>query len=263
MNLGLKDKVAVVMASSRGMGRASAEALAAEGCRLAICARTNSDISRAREEIERAHGVPVAADAIDVEKRGDMKRFLADVLKRYGRIDVLVTNCGGPPPGRPLDFGDEDWDAAVTSTLMVTVNWVRAVAPVMIARKWGRIVNITSIAVKQPVDNLILSNTMRAGVVGFAKTMAKDLAPHGITVNNLCPGLIMTDRIRSLADRSAKEKGIPAQEALSRMAAEIPAGRIGTVEEFAAVVAFLASERAGYVTGTTIQVDGGLYRGLL
>ncbi len=247
MNLGLKGKTAVVLAASKGMGRASAAALAEEGCRVAICARTKADVERTGREI----GAEIA-EAVDVEKRADMRGFLDGVLAKFGAIHVLVTNCGGPPPGRPLELDDTAWARAVESTLMVAINWVRAVAPTMIAQKWGRIVNITSIAVKQPVDTLILSNTMRAGVVGFAKSMAKELAPHGITVNNLCPGLILTDRLKHLGD-----------EHLRRMTAEIPMGRVGTPEEFAAVVAFLAGEPARYVTGATIQVDGGLYRGLL
>lgn len=263
MDLGLTDKVAVVLASSKGMGRASAELLAREGCRLAICARTRKDIEKAAREIREATGRPVLAEAIDVEDRAAMKRFLDAVLGEYGGVDILVTNCGGPPPGPPLEFTDEDWDAAVTSTLMVAVNWARAVAPVMKKRGWGRILNITSVAVKQPIDGLILSNTMRAGVIGFAKSMSRELASHGITVNNLCPGMILTDRLRALAERRAKDGKTTIDEVFRRMAADIPIGRVGTPEEFAAAVAFLAGEPARYITGATIQVDGGVVRGLL
>jgi 3-oxoacyl-[acyl-carrier protein] reductase len=247
VKLGIEGKVAIVLAASKGMGRASAKALIDEGCRVAICARTKSDVERTGGEI----GAEMA-EAVDVEKRDEMARFVAAVRQRFGGIDILVTNCGGPPPGKPLEFDDAAWDTAVKSTLMVAVNWVRAVAPVMIAQKWGRIINIVSIAAKQPIDTLILSNTMRAGVVGFAKTMARELGPHGITVNSLCPGLILTDRLKRLGE-----------EHIKRMSAEIPVGRVGTPEEFAAAVAFLAGEPARYITGATIQVDGGLCRGLM
>jgi 3-oxoacyl-[acyl-carrier protein] reductase len=185
------------------------------------------------------------------------------VVREWGAIHVLVTNCGGPPPTRPLETTDAQWRDAVTSTMMVSIDWTRAVAPIMIRQRWGRVINITSLAVKQPIDNLILSNAMRAGVAGFAKTMSRELAPHNITVNTLCPGLIMTDRIRARADLRAKAARISAPLALRAMEGEIPAGRIGTPDEFAAVVAFLAGEGASYVNGVTLQVDGGACRGLL
>jgi 3-oxoacyl-[acyl-carrier protein] reductase len=263
MNLGIRDKTALVLAASKGMGFASAMALAEEGMKVAICARTKKDLEKAASEIESKTKRPVLARALDVEERAAAREMVAAVQKEFGGLHVLVANCGGPPPGKPLEMTDEQWDAAVESTLMVSVNWTRAAAPVMIRQKWGRIIHITSIAVKQPIDSLILSNTMRAGVAGFAKTMSRELAPHGITVNTLCPGMILTDRLRVLADSRAKSGGFTVEEAFQRMTAEIPAGRIGTPEEFAAVVAFLASERAGYVNGALIQVDGGAYRGLV
>lgn len=263
MNLGLKDKVALVLASSKGMGLASALALAEEGMKVAICARTKSDVKKAAAEIEAATKRPVLWRALDVTRRKDARDMVAVVLKEFGGLHVLVTNCGGPPPGKPLEITDAQWDEAVTSTLMVAVNWARAAAPVMVGQRWGRIINITSIAVKQPVDGLILSNTMRAGVAGFAKTLAKELAPHNVTVNTLCPGLVMTDRLRELAGVRAKAWSCSVDEAFKRLTADIPAGRIGTPAEFAAVVAFLASEKASYVTGVTLQVDGGAFKGLL
>jgi 3-oxoacyl-[acyl-carrier protein] reductase len=263
MNLGLRDKAALVLASSKGMGFASAMALAEEGMKVAVCARTRAEIERAAAEIRSKTQRPVMARALDVEDRRAAREMVDAVQREFGGLHVLVTNCGGPPPGKPLELSDEQWDGAVGSTLMVSVNWTRAAAPVMIRQRWGRVIHITSIAVKQPIDSLILSNTMRAGVAGFAKTMARELAPHGITVNTLCPGMILTDRLRSLAESRARASGGTADEALQRMTAEIPAGRIGTPEEFAAVVAFLASDRASYVTGTLLQVDGGAYRGLV
>jgi 3-oxoacyl-[acyl-carrier protein] reductase len=263
MNLGIRDKVALVLASSRGMGFASAMALAEEGMKVAICSRTKSDIKKAAEAIETKTKRPVIWRALDVENRKDARDMVAVVQKEFGGLHVLVTNCGGPPTGKPLEMTDEQWDASVKSTLMVAVNWTRAVAPTMISQRWGRILHITSLAVKQPIDGLILSNTMRAGIAGFAKTMAKELAPHHITVNTLCPGLVMTDRLKALADVRAKAWNCSVDEAMKKMTAEIPVGRFGTPEEFAAVIAFLASERAAYVTGVTLQVDGGAYKGTL
>ena len=263
MNLWIKDKVALVLASSKGMGYATALALAEEGMRVAICARTRADVKKAAETIEAKTKRPVLWRALDVEKRKDARDMMGVILKEFGGLHVLVTNCGGPPPGKPLEMTDEQWDGAAASTLMVAVNWTRVVAPTMISQRWGRIIHITSIAVKQPIDGLILSNTMRAGVAGFSKTMAKELAPHNITVNTLCPGLIMTDRLKNLAEVRAKTWNCSVDEAFKKMTAEIPCGRIGTPEEFAGVVTFLASERASYVTGVTLQVDGGAYRGLI
>ncbi|MHC4606169.1 MAG: SDR family oxidoreductase, partial [Planctomycetota bacterium] len=180
-----------------------------------------------------------------------------------GAIDILVVNCGGPPPGAGLDVPPEEWPRAVQSTLLPAIDWTNAVIPVMSKKKWGRIVVIMSISIKQPIDGLILSNTMRAGVAGFAKSISRELAPRGILINVVCPGSHRTDRLQALAEKRAKDAGIPLDEQWKLMAGEIPVGRLGTPEEFGNVVAFLASERASYVTGTTIQVDGGLYRGLL
>lgn len=263
MDLGLKGRVALVLASSKGMGLASAMALAAEGMDVAMCARGEAGLRRAAAAVKKRSRRRVLWKALDVEERANAVDFTGEVVRTLGGLDVLVTNCGGPPPGAPDEISDEQWDRAAKSTLRVAIDWTRAAVPVMKRRRWGRILHITSLAVKQPIDNLILSNTMRAGVAGFAKTMARDLAPHGITVNTLCPGLVLTDRLRSLAALRARAWGVSAAEAMKRMTAEIPAGRIGTPEEFAAVVAFLAGEPASYVTGATLQVDGGACRGLL
>jgi len=263
MDLGLQDKVALVLASSKGMGRAVARSLAREGCRLALCARGVEGLEKTAREIRGETGRPVLARPLDVEERPSMREFVRDVVKEYGTIHILVTNCGGPPPGGLATLSDEQWNRSVDSTLMVAIQWTREVSPILIAQKWGRIVHITSTSVKQPIDGLLLSNTMRAGVVGFAKSTSRELAPHRVLVNVICPGMTNTERLRELAKARAKEAGTTEEEAFRRMTAEIPLGRLGEPEEIADVVTFLASARASYLTGATIQVDGGAIRGLL
>lgn len=263
MDLGLEGKAAVVLASSQGIGRATARTLAREGCKVAMCARGAAALEAAAQEIRAATGATILARPLDVEKRAPMREFVRHVVKEFGTIHVLVTNGGGPPSGKPLDFSDDQWDDAVNSTLMVAVNWTREVAPILVAQKWGRIVHLTSTSVKQPIDGLILSNTMRVGVVGFAKTMSRELAPHNVLVNVVCPGFTDTERLKALTRARAQEARTPPEEIARRMTAEIPLGRIAEPEEIADVVAFLASERASFLTGATIQVDGGATRGLL
>ncbi len=263
MDLGLQDKVAVVLASSKGLGLAAARSLAAEGCRLALCARGAEALAQAARSIWEEAGRPIFARSLDVEQREPMREFVKAVVKEFGTIHILVTNCGGPPPGLSLEMSDEQWDAAVRSTLLVSVDWTREIAPFMIRQRWGRIVHIASTSVKQPIDGLVLSNTMRSGVVGFAKTCSREFAPHGVLVNVVCPGLMDTDRLRALAEVRSRNAGVSAEEMLRRMTADIPLGRIGKTDEFASVIAFLASERASYLTGATIQVDGGAFRGMM
>ncbi|HTF57921.1 MAG TPA: SDR family oxidoreductase [Planctomycetota bacterium] len=263
MDFAIRDRVAVVLAASKGMGFAVASGLAREGCRVAMCARRKPDLERAARVIEDDTGRPVFRRALDVTKRASIRPFLAAVEREAGPPDILIVNSGGPPPGTALEVRDRDVDGSVRSTLLVAVDWMRAVAPGMIRRKWGRIVAIESTSIKAPIDTLALSNTMRAGVAGFAKSLAREVAPHGVTVNVLCPGMIRTDRLKALAEGRAKKARTTVEEIFRRMAAEIPVGRIGTPEEFAAAAVFLASVPARYITGTVIQVDGGAYRGLL
>lgn len=262
MDLGIKDKVAVVGASSKGLGKAVALGLAREGVKLTLCARGKDDLDQASREIVSETGADVLAIECDVSKTADIQKVVDETVKKYKRIDILVNNAGGPPTGTFLDFSLEDWQKAIELNLFSTITFSRAALPLMKANKWGRIVNITSVAVKQPIDGLILSNTARAGVIGLAKTLSNEFGPYNITVNNVCPGRILTDRITHLAGEKAKREGTSVEDALAAMETDVPLRRIGKPEELASLVVFLASERASYITGTTIQVDGGLTKGL-
>ena len=263
MDLGLKNKVALVAASSKGLGRACAHALSAEGAKVAICARDEKALRAAADEIARATGNEVLAVPADLTHARDCELVVKETVDFFGALHVLVTNNGGPPAGYFFDFDDNDWYRAVDLTLMSAVRLIRAAAPPMRRQKWGRIINITSVSVKEPLDNLILSNALRAGVVGLARTLANQLAADGITVNNVLPGYILTDRVKSLAGTQAKAQGKSPDDILAGFAAPVPMGRIGQPEELAAVVAFLASEQAAYVNGASILVDGGRYKGLM
>jgi 3-oxoacyl-[acyl-carrier protein] reductase len=262
MDLGLRGRSALVAAASRGLGRAVAEELAAEGADLTICARGEAALEEAAAAL-RAAGARVTAVAADLTDPAGVERVVAAAEAAYGRVDVLVTNTGGPPAG-PFEAHSADvWRDAIRQNLESVLNLVRRVLPGMRERGWGRIVNITSMAVKQPVDNLILSNSVRAAVTGFARTLANEVAAEGITVNNVMPGYHRTERIVHLAERNAALQGGTPDAVLARFEQEVPMRRLGEPREFAAMVAFLASERASYVTGTSIQVDGGWVRSLL
>lgn len=263
MDLGLNGKVALVAASSRGLGRAVAEELAREGAHLALCARGEEALRETAAEIRRSTGARVLARPADLARHEEAERFAAAALAEFGRVDVLVTNAGGPPAGPFESHSLEEWRGAVRQLLESAVTLVRSVLPGMKERRWGRIVTITSVAVRQPVDGLILSNSVRAAVAGFARTLANEVAPHGITVNNVMPGYTRTDRLEELARRIAEDRGISREEAFGGWEKEIPAGRLGEPPELAALVAFLASERASYITGVSIPVDGGWTRSLL
>lgn len=263
MNLGLKGKVALVAASSRGLGRAVAEELAAEGVDLVLCARGAPALEQTAQAIRAASGVRVVAVAADLSQPDDVARVASAAMREFGRIDILVTNGGGPPAGPFESHSAEAWHAAVRQTLDSVVELTRVVLPGMKERRWGRIINVTSIAVKQPVDNLILSNSVRAAVTGFARTLANEVASFGVTVNNVMPGYTRTDRVTELADKNAKLKGTSAAAEVGIWEKQIPMARLGEPREFGAMVAFLASERASYTTGASIPVDGGWIRSLL
>lgn len=262
MDLGIKGKTAVVLASSKGIGKGCALGLAKEGANLAICARGKDDLEKTRLEIA-SLGINVFSSAIDVTKEEDTRNFVKQVLDKFGTIHIAVLNSGGPPVGNMFDVKPSDWEIALQTSLMCFVRWTYELVPIMQKQKWGRIVNITSTSVKQPIDNLILSNSTRTGVIGFAKSVSRETAKDNITVNNVCPGSIMTDRSTPRAKMLAKKEKISFEEALKKLSHEIPIGRFGTTEEVANLVTFLCSERASYITGTTIQVDGGLCRGVI
>ena len=262
MDLGLGGQVALVAASSRGLGRAVAEELAREGARVVVCARGDAALHETADAI-RAHGGEVEAITGDVSNPADVARIIEAGTRAFGRIDILVTNGGGPPAGPFESHSADAWHEAVRQNLDSVVELTRAVLPGMKERRWGRIINVTSIAVKQPVDNLILSNSVRAAVTGFARTLANEVAPFGITVNCVMPGYTRTQRVDELAARNATLRGTSAEAQVAVWEGQIPMGRLGRPEEFAAMVAFLASERASYTTGASIPVDGGWIRSLL
>jgi 3-oxoacyl-[acyl-carrier protein] reductase len=263
MDLGLNDKVALVAASSRGLGKAIALRLAQEGARVAVCARGKDQLDRAAFEITSQTGqqvIPIQADVVD-PKAADM--LVDTTVEQLGRLDILVTNAGGPSPGQFLDLTPEDWETATRLTLMSAVRLLYAAVPVMREQGEGSILAITSVAVKQPLPNLILSNSLRLSIIGLIKTLADELASNGIRVNGICPGWTRTDRVdQLLRDRARRQVTTPEEEA-AKIAIDIPMGRMGTPEEFAKAAAFLVSPAASYITGVSLLVDGGMYRGVL
>lgn len=263
MELGLRDRIALVAASSQGLGRACAHALSAEGAKVTICAREDRTLRAAADEIANTTGNQVLAIVADLTSARDCRQVVQETVDFFGGLHVLVTNNGGPPTGYFFDFDDNEWYRAVDLTLMSAVRLIRAAVPHMREQKWGRIINITSVSVKEPLDNLILSNSLRAGVVGMARTLANQLAADGITINNVLPGYILTERVRQMAETQARAQGKSTDEILASFAEPVPIGRIGKPEELAAVVAFLASEQASFVNGASILVDGGRYKGLM
>jgi 3-oxoacyl-[acyl-carrier protein] reductase len=263
MDLGLKDKVALVAAASRGLGRAVAEELAAEGASLILCARDPETLAETAAAIADSTGAHVLAVPADVTQVDQVTRLVDAGAARFGRIDILVTNAGGPPTGKFDQLTREQWEEGSRLTLFSAIELARQVLPGMRQRRWGRILNITSIAVKQPIDSLMLSNTLRAGLTGFARTLANEVATEGVTVNNIMPGYTRTERVEDLAQELAAKEGISSAEFRARWEQEIPMRRLGEPREFAALATFLVSERAGYITGTSIQIDGGWIRSLL
>jgi len=262
MDLGLKGRTALVCGSSQGLGRAIAEALAAEGAHVAINGRSAEKLEGARAEIARATGTRVVAAAGDLTDPAGVEAVVATARAALGRIDILVTNTGGPPSGPFENHSAEVWRKAIAQNLESVVNLVRAVLPEMKERRWGRIVNVTSISVKQPVAGLILSNAIRAGVTGFAKTIANEAAPFNVTVNDVLPGYTRTERLVELAEAVAGRTGGTVESAYAGWEKEIPMGRLAEPPEIGALAAFLCSEKAAYITGQSVAADGGWIKGL-
>lgn len=263
MDLGLKGRVALVAAASKGLGRAVAFELAAEGAKVAICAREPKGLEATAAEIRSATGAEVVGVAADVSKVADVERLVEATLARFGQVDILVNNSGGPKPGTFDTLDAAAWQSAAEITLFSAVELTRRLLPGMKQRRWGRILNITSITVKQPIGNLMLSNSLRAAVTGWARSLANEVAADGVTVNNLLPGYTRTDRVEELAHLAVEREGITAEQYYDRLRRDIPMARIAEPREFAALAAFLASERASYITGTSIPVDGGWIRALM
>ena len=261
MDLGLKNRVALVAASSQGLGLATAEAFAAEGCKVAMCARNQQALEAGAEKIRKQHGTEVLAEAFDVTDASAVSRLVARVAAQFGGVDICVTNAGGPPAKGFLAASLEDWQHAIDANFLSTVYFCREAIPYMQRKKWGRIITITSITTKQPVTDLVLSNAVRAGVVGLVKSLANEFGKDGILVNNVGPGFTATDRLKELAKARSAATGKSEQEIFDAWAADAPLKRLGEPHELADTIVWLASERASYITGQTVLVDGGMYKG--
>jgi len=262
MELGLKDRVALVGGASRGLGRACARVLAAEGARVVIAARSRDALEETARAITEETGSDVLPVAADLRRAKDIERLVEAVLDRYGRIDILVHNTGGPPPGLFLDHDDDAWQAAFDGLLLSFVRLCRHVVPIMRASGWGRIVTNTSFTVKEPAERLVLSNALRTAVVAASKTLAREVAADRITVNCVAPGAFETDRLRGIFAAEAEETSRTIEDVRAEWEARIPIGRVSRPEELAALVTFLASDRAASITGACLPVDGGMLRGL-
>lgn len=260
MELGLKDKVALVAGASKGLGKAVALGLAREGAHVAIISRDQKRIDLAAKVIHDATGAQVLAIAADVMRAQDIQRSVDETVKRFGTIHILVTNAGGPPPAAFMALTEEQWQNAIEQTLMSAVRLSRAAIPFMQKQKWGRILHISSYSVKHPIENLMLSNSIRSAVVGLSKTQAIELSKDGILVNSILPGWTLTQRVDQLMNDRAARSNMSVRDELAKIEKEIPLGRMGTPEEFANVVVFLASECASYVNGVALPIDGGATR---
>jgi len=262
METGLKDRVAIVAASSQGIGRAAAEAFAAEGCRVAICARDKESLNAAADKIRAQHNTEVLAEPFDVTDPAAVRDFVNAVVQRFGSADICVTNAGGPPAKGFLATTMDEWKRAVDANFMSVVYFAHQVIPHMQKKKWGRILTITSIATKQPVPDLVYSNAVRTAVVGLVKSLANEFGKDGVLVNNVAPGYTATDRLKQLAKARATASGKTEDEVLAAFAADSPLKRLGEPGEIADTIVWLASDRASYITGQTILVDGGVYKGM-
>ena len=262
MNLNLKNKNAIVCASSQGLGKAAALDLAEEGVNLAICSRDQDKINKVKEEIHQKINseIKVIALQVDLDSPDEIQAFYKQVENDLGSVDILVNNNGGPPPSTFEQLSDDDWQKAFNSTMMSCLRLSKLVIPNMKKNAWGRIINISSVSVKTPVNGLFLSNSLRMGVLGWAKALSDELAPHGVTVNTVCPGYTRTERVEAILDTQSNSSGLKKEEIEKSIAENIPMKRVGEAEDLAGLITFLASEKADYMTGLAIQVDGGSAR---
>jgi 3-oxoacyl-[acyl-carrier protein] reductase len=262
MNMGIKDKRAIVMAASKGLGKAAAMALANEGCRVAICSRSKDSLTKTADEIRKNNNVDVILDLVDVENKNQIEGFVSKVEQNWGGVDILVTNAGGPPVKSFLETTDDEWQEWYQKTFMSVVRSIKAVVPAMQKAGWGRIINIASISVKAPVESLVYSNALRMAVIGLAKTLSLELGSSGINVHNVAPGYHFTDGLERIIKKKI-ELGQERDSVIDAWIQKIPVGRIGEPRDLANLITFLASDLSGYLTGTTIQCDGGMYSGTL
>ena len=260
MDCGIKGKTVLVVAASQGIGRAAAELFIKEGCKVAICSSGKENLVAAANEIKFSYGIEPFWSVCDINKPTDIENTVNEVENNLGEIDILVNNCGGPTPGTFHELDDQNWDEAFNQVLMSAIRFTRLVLPAMEKKSWGRIINVTSISVRQPVDNLMLSNSLRSGVTAFAKTLSNEIGKFNITVNNVAPGFTLTNRLYELAVTRSKQTNESHERVLAGMANNVPMKRLARPDEIASAVLFLASEQAGYITGQTINVDGGLIK---
>ena len=260
MELSIKGKNAIVCASSQGLGKSAAIDLAKEGVNLALCSRSKEKVDAVKEEISKISDVKVVSIEADLNSSKDIKQFYKIAHKELGSINILINNNGGPPPSTFEELSDEDWQKAFNATMMSAIRLSKLVLPNMKENKWGRIINISSISVKTPVNGLFLSNSLRMGVLGWAKALSDEVAPHGVTVNTVCPGTTKTERIEEILNAQSKSSGKDKKEIEKNLAASIPMQRIGKAEDLSALITFLSSEKAEYMTGLAVQVDGGSAR---
>lgn len=263
MNMGLQDRVAIVAAASTGLGRAVAEGLAAEGTHLALCARKPERLEATAEAIRKQYGVRVMTQVLDVTGAAEVAAFVAAVHKEFQRLDICVTNAGGPPSKPFSTTTMEEWRQATELNLISHVSFARAALPIMQQARWGRLLMITSVAVKQPIDGLVLSNTVRGAVPGLVRTLANEYGPSNVLVNNLCPGYTLTDRLIELAKVKALAQGVTPEAAYQDWARNTALQRLAEPREFADAAVYLCSERASYITGQSLLIDGGFYKGVL
>jgi 3-oxoacyl-[acyl-carrier protein] reductase len=262
MDLGLKGKTVLVTASSKGIGKAIAEGFAAEGCQVAICSRTKDELLNAAADIRKKYGADPLWCICDLNKQKDIENTYNEVRKQFGSIHILVNNCGGPAAGMFRELEEHKWQSAFEQVLLSVVRFCNLVVPDMIYHEWGRIINVTSISVKQPLENLMLSNSLRSGVIGFTKSLSNEVAKFNITVNSVAPGYTLTNRLYDIAVHQAKQSDKSHEEVLADMSKQIPMNRLAKPEEIAAGVIFLASLQASYITGSTLQIDGGFFKNL-